>query len=232
MYGYSHAPHAAGHQLGRSSARSAPGGERTTGARQASGRNSRWPAAFPAWTAGGRPERPPSPPSCRIARPSSSRYGRLVSPLGLHRVIEPAGVLPQAAWRLDARPEIWPDEVRVAVRAAESRRRLVPAAAARPATVTRRPSGPRWRTSWPAGARCRTRSPARAACSSAWSRRSARSPALGLRSGRPCRHAGLAQPDPAGHHRRAGSLGRPVGAGALRGPRDPVRPVHRRRASR
>lgn len=35
------------------------------------------------------------------------------SPLGLHRVIEPAGVLPQAAWRLDARPEIWPDEVRV-----------------------------------------------------------------------------------------------------------------------
>ncbi|HEY2507351.1 MAG TPA: L-erythro-3,5-diaminohexanoate dehydrogenase [Streptosporangiaceae bacterium] len=38
------------------------------------------------------------------------------SPLGLHRVLEPAAVLPQAAWRLDARPEIWPDEVRVAVR--------------------------------------------------------------------------------------------------------------------
>ncbi len=37
------------------------------------------------------------------------------SPLGLHRVLEPAGVLPQAAWRLDARPAIWPDEVRVAV---------------------------------------------------------------------------------------------------------------------
>jgi L-erythro-3,5-diaminohexanoate dehydrogenase len=42
------------------------------------------------------------------------------SPLGLHRVAEPVkgageagGVLPQAAWRLDARPEIWPDEVRV-----------------------------------------------------------------------------------------------------------------------
>jgi L-erythro-3,5-diaminohexanoate dehydrogenase len=31
----------------------------------------------------------------------------------LHRVIEPAGVLPQAAWRLDADPAIWPDEVRV-----------------------------------------------------------------------------------------------------------------------
>ncbi|HEX3390603.1 MAG TPA: hypothetical protein VHT94_16315, partial [Streptosporangiaceae bacterium] len=37
------------------------------------------------------------------------------SPLGLHRVLEPAGVLPQAAWQLDADPVIWPDEVRVAV---------------------------------------------------------------------------------------------------------------------
>jgi NADPH:quinone reductase-like Zn-dependent oxidoreductase len=37
------------------------------------------------------------------------------SPLGLHRVLEPAGVLPQAARRLDARPAIWPDEVRVGV---------------------------------------------------------------------------------------------------------------------
>jgi L-erythro-3,5-diaminohexanoate dehydrogenase len=37
------------------------------------------------------------------------------SPLGLHRVLEPAGVLPQAAWRLDARAAIWPDETRVSV---------------------------------------------------------------------------------------------------------------------
>jgi len=35
------------------------------------------------------------------------------SPLGLHRVVEPFGVLPQAAWRLDARAPIWPDEVRI-----------------------------------------------------------------------------------------------------------------------
>ena len=35
------------------------------------------------------------------------------SPLGLHRVIEPAGALPQAAWRLDPSPELWPDETRV-----------------------------------------------------------------------------------------------------------------------
>jgi L-erythro-3,5-diaminohexanoate dehydrogenase len=37
------------------------------------------------------------------------------SALGLHRVAEPAGVLPQAAWRLDPSPAIWPDEVRVRV---------------------------------------------------------------------------------------------------------------------
>jgi L-erythro-3,5-diaminohexanoate dehydrogenase len=37
------------------------------------------------------------------------------SPIGLHRVLEPVGVLPQAAWRLDPQPEIWPDEVRIRV---------------------------------------------------------------------------------------------------------------------
>jgi L-erythro-3,5-diaminohexanoate dehydrogenase len=37
------------------------------------------------------------------------------SPVGLHRVIEPAGVLPQAARRLDASPDLWPDEVRIAI---------------------------------------------------------------------------------------------------------------------
>jgi L-erythro-3,5-diaminohexanoate dehydrogenase len=37
------------------------------------------------------------------------------SPLGLHRVIEPPGVLPQAAWRLDASPAIARDEVRIRV---------------------------------------------------------------------------------------------------------------------
>jgi L-erythro-3,5-diaminohexanoate dehydrogenase len=40
---------------------------------------------------------------------------RLGSPLGLHRVREPDGVLPQAAWRLDPDPGLWPDEVRVRV---------------------------------------------------------------------------------------------------------------------
>jgi L-erythro-3,5-diaminohexanoate dehydrogenase len=35
--------------------------------------------------------------------------------VGVHRVLEPAGVLPQAAWRLDPNPQIRPDEVRVRV---------------------------------------------------------------------------------------------------------------------
>ncbi|GAA4354638.1 L-erythro-3,5-diaminohexanoate dehydrogenase [Angustibacter luteus] len=37
------------------------------------------------------------------------------SPVGLHRVLEPAGVLPQGARRLDARRQLWPDEVRISL---------------------------------------------------------------------------------------------------------------------
>jgi L-erythro-3,5-diaminohexanoate dehydrogenase len=37
------------------------------------------------------------------------------SPLGLHRVLDPPGVLPQAAWRLDASAAIAADEVRIRV---------------------------------------------------------------------------------------------------------------------
>jgi L-erythro-3,5-diaminohexanoate dehydrogenase len=36
-------------------------------------------------------------------------------PTGLHRVLDRPLVLPQAASRLDARPELWPDEVRIRV---------------------------------------------------------------------------------------------------------------------
>ncbi|RKT54956.1 L-erythro-3,5-diaminohexanoate dehydrogenase [Saccharothrix australiensis] len=39
----------------------------------------------------------------------------MTSPYGLHRVVEPAGVLPQQAWRLDATPECGADEVVVDV---------------------------------------------------------------------------------------------------------------------
>ena len=44
----------------------------------------------------------------------SSRHP--VSPVGLHRVLEPSGVLPQAAWKLDASPELVDGEIRVRVR--------------------------------------------------------------------------------------------------------------------
>ena len=40
---------------------------------------------------------------------------QMTSPVGLHRVLEPAGVLPQAAQRLDTRPELGADELRVRV---------------------------------------------------------------------------------------------------------------------
>ena len=39
----------------------------------------------------------------------------MTSPVGLHRVLAPQGVLPQAATRLDNRPEIGSDEVRISV---------------------------------------------------------------------------------------------------------------------
>jgi hypothetical protein len=42
-------------------------------------------------------------------------HGALQRALGVHRVVEPPGVLPQAAHRLDADPAIGPDEVRISV---------------------------------------------------------------------------------------------------------------------
>ncbi|WP_104106446.1 zinc-binding dehydrogenase [Nocardioides sp. 616] len=36
-------------------------------------------------------------------------------PVGLHRVLDDAAVLPQSAQRLDTRPQLWPDEVRIRV---------------------------------------------------------------------------------------------------------------------
>ena len=72
--------------------------------------------------------------------PAAARSPAAVSsPLGLHRVLEPAGVLPQAARRLDPSPDIWPDEVRVGVRRlnldAASFRQLTEAAGGDPAAV-------------------------------------------------------------------------------------------------
>src|SRR3954463_13649559 len=43
------------------------------------------------------------------------RVGFVSFSVGLDRVVEPAGVLPQAAWRLDTTPAIAADEVRIRV---------------------------------------------------------------------------------------------------------------------
>ena len=72
--------------------------------------------------------------------PAAARSPAAVSsPLGLHRVLEPAGVLPQAARRLDPSPDIWPDEVRIGVRRlnldAASFRQLTEATGGDPAAV-------------------------------------------------------------------------------------------------
>lgn len=42
-------------------------------------------------------------------------HGRVSDPTGLHRVLDDAAVLPQAAHRLDTRHALWPDEVRIRV---------------------------------------------------------------------------------------------------------------------
>ena len=46
---------------------------------------------------------------------TDSEAGPASDPTGLHRVLDAAVVLPQAAQRLDTRRELWPDEVRVRV---------------------------------------------------------------------------------------------------------------------
>jgi L-erythro-3,5-diaminohexanoate dehydrogenase len=54
----------------------------------------------------------PAEPASPAGLPSPSGPS---SPLGLHRVLDPPGVLPQAAWRLDPSPVIASDEIRVRV---------------------------------------------------------------------------------------------------------------------
>ena len=145
------------------------------------------------------------------------------SPVGLHRVLEPAGAaLPQAAQRLDASPELWPDEVRIAIETLN-----LDAASYR--------SSPR---STPVTG---TRSAPRCSTSSATRGQDAEP---GHRFGRHAdRHRGGGRsdsrwvwpsattwppssrcPSPAGHHRRPRRVGRSLRAGPGPGPRDPLRP--------
>ncbi len=50
-----------------------------------------------------------------MSRPATSDASNDSDPTGLHRVLDAATVLPQAAQRLDTRSRLWPDEVRVRV---------------------------------------------------------------------------------------------------------------------
>ena len=90
--------------------------------------------------------------------PATDSDARTTSdPTGLHRVLDDAVVLPQAARRLDTRREIWPDEVRVRTETlnldAASFRQLEVKH-----SVDGRPNGDavRCSTSSPREARCRT----------------------------------------------------------------------------
>ena len=122
------------------------------------------------------------------------------SPLGLHRVIEPAGVLPQAAGRLDADPAIWPDEVLVSVERlnldAASFRQLREAHAGDPAKMRAAVLGI-------VADRGKMQNPVTGSggmLTGVVTEAGPDSP-LGLKARRPDRDARVAQPHPAGDHR-------------------------------
>ena len=152
--------------------------------------------------------------------------------LGVHRVLDPAGVLPQAALRLDADPAIGPDEVRIAVERlnldAASFRQLV---GGRTAGTARRCAPP---SSTSSPTRGKMQNPVTGSGGMLIGVVDAVGPEspLGLSRRRPGRHPRLAHPHPAADHRRPGPLGRPVRAGPGRGDGDPLRPLDRRRPAR
>ena len=151
--------------------------------------------------------------------------------LGVHRVLDPAGVLPQAARRLDADPAIGPDEVRIAVQRlnldAASFRQLSGAYGGDGAR-----SGPPSWTSSPT--RGKMQNPVTGSGGMLIGVVDAVGPEspLGLAVGDRVATLVSLTLTPLRDHRRAGPLGRPVGAGPGRGDGDPVRPLDRRRPAR
>ena len=124
------------------------------------------------------------------------------SPLGLHRVIDPPGVLPQAAWQLDATPAIAPDEVRVRVDRlnldAASYRQIRESYAADPDKI-------RAAVLEIIATRGKMQNPVTDSggmLTGTVEEAGPESP-LGLVPGPAHRHPGLPHPDPAGHHRRS-----------------------------
>ncbi len=167
----------------------------------------------------------------RGTTPSEVATAQPASPLGLHRVLDPPGVLPQAAWRLDPNPAIAPDEVRVRVDRlnldAASYRQLRETYAGDPDKI-------RAAVLEIIATRGKMQNPVTGSGGMLTGTVEEAGPdsPLGLHARPADRHPGLPDPDPAGHHRLPVPLGRPVRAGALRGPRHLVRPVDRRRPAR
>ncbi len=135
-------------------------------------------------------------------------------------------MLPQAAWRLDASPEIGPDEVRVRVR-----RLNLDAASFQQLHDKHSGDGARVRAEV-AGDHRQPRQDAepgdRVGRDADRGRRGGRpGVAPGPGGGGPDRHPRLADAHAAADHRRPRVLGRDVGAGALRRDRDPLPSLHR-----
>ena len=133
----------------------------------------------------------------------------MTSPVGLHRVLEPAGVLPQAAQRLDASTRRSGRTRSGSGRAAQPRRGELPAAAPRSTAATA--TAVRAEVLEIIASRGKMQNPVTGSGGMLIGTVDEVGPdsPLGLQAGRPGRHPGLADADPAGHHRRAGRLGRP-----------------------
>ena len=151
-------------------------------------------------------------------------------PVGLHRVLEPAGVLPQAAWRLDT------DAASCGPTRSGSRveRLNLDAASlppARPTSTAATGTRVRAEVLEIVATRGKMQNPVTGSGGMLVGTVEEVGPdsPLGLAVGRPGRHAGLADADPAAHHRRPGRAGTAAREQVpVRRARDPVRPLHRR----
>ncbi len=155
----------------------------------------------------------------------------LSDPTGLHRVLDDAAVLPQAAERLDVRRELWPDEVRVRVE-----RLNLDAASFRQLERKHGGDGRAVRDEVLAivGRRGKMQNPETGSGGMLVGtvEEVGESSPLGLAVGDRIATLVSLTLTPAGHRGRPRALGRRQRAGALRRLRRPLRPLDRRRAAR
>ena len=146
-------------------------------------------------------------------------------------MIEPPGVLPQAAWRLDASPAIAPDEVRIRVD-----RLNLDAASYRQIRETYSGDPDKIRTAVLdiITTRGKMQNPVTGSGGMLTGTVEEAGPdsPLGLKPGQRIATLVSLTLTPLVDHRRASALGRPVGAGPVRRPRHPLRAIHRGGAAR